>query len=56
MRTCRVTRIEGDRLTLDGNHPLAGRALRFLLRVHSVRDATAEEVRHPERLNAAPLH
>lgn len=31
---------------LDGNHPLAGMALRFDLRVTDVREATAEEIEH----------
>ncbi|MEN3295164.1 MAG: FKBP-type peptidyl-prolyl cis-trans isomerase SlyD, partial [Burkholderiales bacterium] len=30
----------------DGNHPLAGMALRFTLNVAEVRTATAEEVTH----------
>jgi len=29
---------------LDGNHPLAGIALRLQLRVHKVREATEEEI------------
>ena len=56
VRTFRVTRIEDGQLTLDGNHPLAGKVLRFFLTILHVRDATDEELRHPERLNAAPLH
>jgi len=39
-----VTEIYPDHVVLDGNHPLAGIALRLDLRVHSVRDATEEEV------------
>jgi FKBP-type peptidyl-prolyl cis-trans isomerase SlyD len=35
---------------LDGNHPLAGMALRFTLQVTDIRSATEEEIqnRHPE--------
>jgi len=43
-RVFRVTRIEGGRLTVDGNHPLAGKDLTFRLRVEAIRPATAEEI------------
>lgn len=39
-----VTDIEDDKVVLDGNHPLAGMALRFACTVVAVRAATAEEV------------
>lgn len=41
-----VTKIKGPVVLLDGNHPLAGQALRFTLKVVSVRAATAEEIAH----------
>ncbi|MDB5748600.1 MAG: peptidylprolyl isomerase [Massilia sp.] len=41
-----VTEIADDKVVLDGNHPLAGMALRFELSVIDVRDATAEEIAH----------
>ncbi len=41
-----VTDIEGDKVVLDGNHPLAGMALRFALNVVEVRKAADEEVAH----------
>ncbi len=41
-----VTDIAEDRVVLDGNHPLAGIALRFALRVTEVRAATKEEIEH----------
>ena len=41
-----VTEIAEDKVVLDGNHPLAGIALRFALHVTEVRDATAEEIAH----------
>ena len=41
-----VMKIKGDTVHLDGNHPLAGKDLRFQLRVVSVRPATAEEIQH----------
>ena len=39
-----VTDIYPEHVVLDGNHPLAGIALRLHLRVRSLRDATEEEV------------
>ena len=41
-----VMKIKGDQVLLDGNHPLAGRDLRFWLKVIGVRKATAEEIAH----------
>jgi FKBP-type peptidyl-prolyl cis-trans isomerase SlyD len=39
-----VTDVAGGKVVLDGNHPLAGMALRFFLQVVSVRTAKAEEI------------
>lgn len=39
-----VTEIYPEHVVLDGNHPLAGIALRLQLKVESVREATEEEV------------
>jgi FKBP-type peptidyl-prolyl cis-trans isomerase SlyD len=41
-----VTEIADDKVVLDGNHPLAGMALRFDLSVIDVRAATEEEIAH----------
>ena len=41
-----VVKIKGDTVLLDGNHPLAGKALRFTLAVTDVRAASAEEIAH----------
>jgi FKBP-type peptidyl-prolyl cis-trans isomerase SlyD len=41
-----VTEIADDKVVLDGNHPLAGMALRFELSVIDVRAATQEEITH----------
>jgi FKBP-type peptidyl-prolyl cis-trans isomerase SlyD len=41
-----VTDIADDKVVLDGNHPLAGMALRFALNVTEVRTATEEEIEH----------
>ena len=45
-RTVTVTHIVGDMITLDGNHPLAGKNLTFEVQVAEVRSATAEELAH----------
>jgi FKBP-type peptidyl-prolyl cis-trans isomerase SlyD len=39
-----VTKIENNKLTVDGNHPLAGKDIVFLVEVLSIRDATKEEI------------
>ncbi len=38
-----VTEVYPEHIVLDGNHPLAGIALRLNLRVHAVREATDDE-------------
>ncbi len=43
-RTFRVTRIEEGRITMDGNHPLAGKAITFTLKILQVRPATEAEL------------
>jgi len=39
-----VVAVEGDQIKLDGNHPLAGKHLRFTLEVLDVRDASGAEL------------
>ncbi len=41
-----VTKVEGDQVTVDGNHPLAGVELNFDVEVVAVRAASDEEVQH----------
>ena len=41
-----VVKVKGDTVHLDGNHPWAGKSLRFTLQVVEVRAATAEEIAH----------
>jgi FKBP-type peptidyl-prolyl cis-trans isomerase SlyD len=41
-----VTAVEGEQITIDGNHPLAGQVLNFKGKIDAVRDATEEEVAH----------
>jgi FKBP-type peptidyl-prolyl cis-trans isomerase SlyD len=41
-----VTRVVGDMVTVDGNHPLAGQALNFNVEITDVRAASTEELQH----------
>ena len=41
-----VVKIKGPQVLLDGNHPWAGKTLRFSLKVLDVRAASAEEIAH----------
>jgi FKBP-type peptidyl-prolyl cis-trans isomerase SlyD len=45
-RVVTVMKVERDFVTVDGNHPLAGRTLHFSVEVAEVRKATHEEVAH----------
>jgi FKBP-type peptidyl-prolyl cis-trans isomerase SlyD len=42
-RTFYVTRIADGKLTVDGNHPLAGQQLKINVKIHEVRDAKPGE-------------
>lgn len=44
-RTFFVSKIEDGKLTVDGNHPFAGKTLTYSVTVHDIRDATDEEMR-----------
>ena len=41
-----VTKIDDDKITVDGNHPLAGQTLHFSVSIESVRKAEDEELSH----------
>jgi len=41
-----VKKVEGDQITIDANHPLAGVTLNFDVEVVGVREATQEELAH----------
>lgn len=41
-----VTKVEGENVTVDANHPLAGKTLNFEVRVVGVREPTADELDH----------
>ncbi|HZF82259.1 MAG TPA: peptidylprolyl isomerase [Burkholderiaceae bacterium] len=45
-RVFNVVKIKGPQVLLDGNHPWAGRTLKFGLTVVGVRPATEEEIAH----------
>lgn len=39
-----IAAVSDEKVTLDGNHPLAGQALHFEVTVASIREATADEI------------
>ncbi|MDH3316311.1 MAG: peptidylprolyl isomerase [Gammaproteobacteria bacterium] len=45
-RVITVTKVDGDHITVDANHPLAGQTLNFEVEVNTVREATEEEIAH----------
>jgi len=51
-----VSRIENGKLTVNGNHPLAGKTLVFHIEVRDIRDATQEEIQHAGTPAGPQLH
>ena len=51
-----VTKVDGDNVTIDGNHPLAGVDLTFDVEVADVRAASAEELEHGHAHGAGGHH
>lgn len=45
-RAVTVTHVAGDMVTIDANHPLAGKNLNFEIEINDVRAATEEELAH----------
>ena len=41
-----IADVDGDMITIDANHPLAGETLTFDVKILEVRAATAEEIEH----------
>ncbi len=41
-----ITEVNGETVTVDGNHPLAGEVLNFAIEVTAVRAASEEELSH----------
>ena len=50
-RSFLVTQMDDEKLTVDGNNPLCGRAVVFTLEILTVRDATDEETRVGAAIN-----
>lgn len=46
MQIIEVKSIDGDKITVDGNHPMAGQTLHFDVEITDVRDATKDELEH----------
>jgi len=46
IQVIRIAAVDGDKVTIDGNHPLAGERLHFDVSVAEVRDASDEELEH----------
>lgn len=53
-RSFRVTHLDDETLTVDGNNPLCGREVVFRLEIVSVRAATAEELKAGGAIGAVP--
>ena len=50
-----VTRIENGNLTVDGNHPMAGKTITFRIKVTDIREATTEEITNGVDAMAMPI-
>ena len=46
MQIVTIRDIDGEEVTIDGNHPLAGQQLNFKVKIISVRAASEEEIAH----------
>lgn len=46
VQVIRIAAVDGDEITIDGNHPLAGQNLHFDVNVTEVREATEDELAH----------
>jgi FKBP-type peptidyl-prolyl cis-trans isomerase SlyD len=54
-KTFVVTRIEGGRLTVDGNHPYAGKTVEFSMTVTDIREPTDEELESGRAADVPPM-
>jgi FKBP-type peptidyl-prolyl cis-trans isomerase SlyD len=52
MKSFLVTKIEGDKITFDGNNPLCGREVIYQVRILLVRDATVLEKEYGGKVEA----
>jgi FKBP-type peptidyl-prolyl cis-trans isomerase SlyD len=56
-KTFVVTHIGDGKLTVDGNHPMAGKVITFRIKVIDIRDATPDELQNGvEAMQAPVLH
>lgn len=53
-KTFYVTKVEGGKLTVDGNHPLAGQNAICAVNILNIREATAEEMLSGMAADSAP--
>jgi len=53
-QTFYVTKIEDGKLTVDGNHPLAGQNATCVVNIRDIREATAEELASGMAADSAP--
>ena len=51
-----ITKIENDKVTIDGNHPLAGKTAKFHVSVISIREATEDEIKNGVTNDNVPMH
>ncbi|MBE0494629.1 MAG: peptidylprolyl isomerase [Thiomicrospira sp.] len=56
MQSVEIVAIDGDQVTVDANHPLAGQDLTFEVEVVGIRDASAEELEHGHAHGAGGHH
>ncbi|NTU74671.1 MAG: peptidylprolyl isomerase [Anaerolineaceae bacterium] len=42
----RIVKVDDTNITIDMNHPLAGKTLKFNVKIVALREATAEEIEH----------
>jgi FKBP-type peptidyl-prolyl cis-trans isomerase SlyD len=56
VKTFYVSKIEGGQLTVDGNHPLAGKHLKVRVKILEVRDATKDDQLHLTPASPPPMH
>jgi FKBP-type peptidyl-prolyl cis-trans isomerase SlyD len=54
VKTFYVTRIEDGRLTVDANHPFAGKTLKVYVNIKEVRDPTPRELSEDAMSSSAP--
>lgn len=55
-RTMTVTKIEDGKITIDGNHPLAGKMITFAVTIAEIRDATQAEIANGIPAGNIPIH